>query len=86
MTGVQTCALPICSSLSLSKRIRMSQSESLRASPLALDPYNIALLPDGIADLAISFIFNMVLSSVDISLIFYDGKDMVKKRKHKTFL
>ncbi|WP_337385211.1 hypothetical protein, partial [Prevotella sp.] len=41
---------------------------------------------EGIADLAISFIFNMVLSSVDISLIFYDGKDMVKKRKHKTFL
>ena len=64
----------------------MSQSESLRASPLALDPYNIALLPEGIADLAISFIFNMVLSSGDISLIFYNGKDMVKKRKRQTFL
>ena len=28
----------------------------------------------------------MVLSSVDISLIFYYGKDMVKKRKCQTFL
>ncbi len=31
-------------------------------------------------------IFNLVLSSVDISLIFYKGKDMVKKRKRQTFL
>lgn len=46
----------------------MSQSESWWASPLALDPNKIALLPEGMADFAVFLICNIVFSSIDIGL------------------